>query len=82
LIEANYGVTTASTGEEAVRARKLVRRISFSWIFILPDMKGDEVCRRLLENPGTAAIPVVYISGYGGAAGEPERKFKCDWVLE
>jgi hypothetical protein len=28
-------------------------------------MKGDEVCRRLLENPGTAGIPVVYMSGYG-----------------
>src|SRR5207244_12393087 len=25
----------------------------------------DEVCRRLLVNPGTAAIPVVYMSGYG-----------------
>src|SRR4029077_14180118 len=33
--------------------------------FILPDMRGDEVCRRLLENPGTAPIPVVYMSGYG-----------------
>jgi hypothetical protein len=33
--------------------------------FILPDMKGDEVCRRLFENPGTAGIPVVYMSGYG-----------------
>ena len=65
LIDANYDVTTASTGEEAVRAAQTGMPDLILLDFILPDMKGDEVCRRLLENPGTAAIPVVYISGYG-----------------
>ena len=65
LIDANYDVTTASTGEEAVHAAQTGMPDLILLDFILPDMKGDEVCRRLLENPGTAAIPVVYISGYG-----------------
>src|SRR5437588_7575588 len=65
LIEANYDVTTGSTGEEAVRAAQSGVPDLILLDFILPDMKGDEVCRRLLENPGTAAIPVVYMSGYG-----------------
>src|SRR5437016_8959926 len=65
LIEANYEVTSASTGEEAVGAAQSDLPDLILLDFILPDMKGDEVCRRLLENPGTAAIPVVYMSGYG-----------------
>ena len=65
LIEANYDVTTASTGEEAVREAQSSLPDLLLLDFILPDMRGDEVCRRLLENPGTAAMPVVYMSGYG-----------------
>jgi DNA-binding response OmpR family regulator len=65
LIGANYDVTTASTGEEAVRAAETGMPDLILLDFILPDVKGDEVCRRLLENPGTAAVPVVYMSGYG-----------------
>jgi len=65
LIEASYEVTSASTGEEAVREAQSSLPDLILLDFILPDMRGDEVCRRLLENPGTAAIPVVYMSGYG-----------------
>jgi CheY-like chemotaxis protein len=65
LIEANYEVATASSGEEAVRAAQSGAPELILLDFILPDMKGDEVCRRLLENPGTAGLPVVYMSGYG-----------------
>jgi DNA-binding response OmpR family regulator len=65
LVDAGYEVTTASTGEEAVREAQRGSPDLILLDFILPDMKGDEVCRRLLENPGTAGIPVVYMSGYG-----------------
>ena len=65
LLDAGYDVASASTGEEAVRAAQTDLPALVLLDFILPDMKGDEVCRRLLENPGTAAIPVVYMSGYG-----------------
>ena len=65
LLDAGYEVSSASTGEEAVRVAQTDQPDLVLLDFILPDMKGDEVCRRLLENPGTAAIPVVYMSGYG-----------------
>jgi DNA-binding response OmpR family regulator len=65
LIEAGYEVATASNGEEAVREAQSGSPDLILLDFILPDMKGDEVCRRLLENPETAGIPVVYMSGYG-----------------
>src|SRR4051812_14101798 len=29
---------------------------------MMPDMDGYEVCRRLKENPATAAIPVVFVT--------------------
>src|SRR5437588_3599648 len=48
LIEAKYDVTTGSTGEEAVRAAQSGVPDLIVLDFILPDMKGDEVCRRLL----------------------------------
>lgn len=65
LLDAGYDVTSASTGEEAVGEAQTVSPDLVLLDFILPDMKGDEVCRRLLGNPGTAGIPVVYMSGYG-----------------
>jgi len=65
LLDAGYDVISASSGEEAVRVAQTDLPALVLLDFILPDMKGDEVCRRLLENPGTAKIPVVYMSGYG-----------------
>jgi DNA-binding response OmpR family regulator len=65
LIDAGYEVISASTGEEAVREAQSEAPDLILLDFILPDMKGDEVCRRLLDYPGTATIPVVYMSGYG-----------------
>ncbi len=40
--------------------------------FVLPDMKGDEVCRQLVADPATAKIPVVYVSGFGSDL-QPDR---------
>ena len=65
LIEANYDVSSVSTGAEAVREAQSSLPDLILLDFILPDMRGDEVCRRLLKNPETARIPVVYMSGYG-----------------
>ncbi len=76
LIEAHYDVTTAPTGEEGLRAAKKTMPDLILLDFILPDIKGDEVCRRLLEDPETAAFPVLYMSGFTAhmqpdAAGSP-----------
>src|SRR5262249_54877655 len=64
--EANYDVTPRSTGEEGLREARGSLPDLILLVFSLRGMHGDEVCRRLLESPETAAIPVVYMSGYGG----------------
>lgn len=63
LIDAKFDVTAAATGEECLRLAEQNHPDLILLDFILPDMKGDEVCRRLLENPKTAGIRVVYMSG-------------------
>jgi DNA-binding response OmpR family regulator len=72
LREANYQVTTAPTGAEGLRAVKSARPDLILLDYVLPDMKGDAVSRKLLEDPATAKIPVVYVSGFGGDL-QPDR---------
>jgi len=72
LIDAGYEVGAASTGKESLRAAQTDLPDLILLDYLLPDMKGDEVCRRLLENPATARIPVVYMSGFGADL-QPDR---------
>lgn len=72
LRDANYQVTTAPTGAEGLRAVKSSRPELILLDYVLPDMKGDAVSRKLLEDPATAKIPVVYVSGFGGDL-QPDR---------
>jgi DNA-binding response OmpR family regulator len=65
LAEANYDVRTASTAQAGLDACKAERPDLVLLDYILPDMKGDEVSRRLLDDSTTAKVPVVYMSGYG-----------------
>ncbi|CAN5139527.1 hypothetical protein BH20VER2_BH20VER2_01630 [soil metagenome] len=57
-------ITTASSGEEGVRTVTEVLPDLVLLDFSLPDLNGDEVCRRLLANEKTAKIPVVMMSGH------------------
>jgi DNA-binding response OmpR family regulator len=72
LTEANYRVVTAPTAEESLRASTDNPPDLILLDYVLPDMKGDEVSRKLLENPATAGIPVVYMSGFGADL-QPDR---------
>lgn len=65
LGEANYQVFTAATAEEGLRVAAADRPHLILLDYVLPDMQGDEVLRRLLEDPATAALSVVYMSGFG-----------------
>jgi DNA-binding response OmpR family regulator len=65
LAEANCEVATASTAQEGLSAAANDRPDLILLDYVLPDMKGDEVCQRLAENPATASIPIVYMSGFG-----------------
>ena len=64
LLDANYDVITVATGIEGVNAAQTDLPNLILLDYVLPDIKGDEVCRRLLENPGTSQIQVVYMSGF------------------
>ncbi len=63
LTREGYKVRCASNGEAALM---LAGEDSPELILLdirLPDMDGFEVCRRLKEDPQTANIPVIFISG-------------------
>jgi DNA-binding response OmpR family regulator len=72
LVEANFDVTTAASGEEGLDAAKKDPPDLILLDYVLPGMKGDEVCRKLLENPVTQVVPVVYMSGFGADL-QPEQ---------
>jgi DNA-binding response OmpR family regulator len=65
LTQANYQVTTAATAAESLTVAKSDPPELILLDYVLPDMKGDEVSRRLREDPATASIRVVYMSGFG-----------------
>ena len=65
LLEANYRVFSAPNATEGLRAAKGNLPDLILLDYVLPDFKGDEVSRRLLKNPATADIPVVFMSGFG-----------------
>ncbi len=65
LAEANYRVVTAATAEEGLASAASVVPDLILLDYVLPDMKGDEVCQRLSEHPETAKVRIVYMSGFG-----------------
>ncbi len=65
LSEANYEVSTAATAAEGLAAATNDPPNLILLDYVLPDMKGDEVCQRLAENAATARVPIVYMSGFG-----------------
>ena len=65
LLEANYRAVVASNATEGLSAANADRPDLILLDYILPDLRGDEVSRRLLEDPATAEIPVVVMSGFG-----------------
>ena len=65
LSEAKYQVTTALSAQDGLRIAATEKPHLILLDYILPDMKGDEVLARLLQEPATSATPVVYMSGFG-----------------
>jgi CheY-like chemotaxis protein len=65
LIPAGFAVEFAASGAEALdKARQLLPALLLL-DFILPDLRGSEVCHELRADPRTAHIPVVLISARG-----------------
>jgi DNA-binding response OmpR family regulator len=65
LTEAKYQVAIAATAEEGLRECHTSLPDLILLDYVLPDMKGDEVCRKLIADPVTSKVPVVYMSGFG-----------------
>lgn len=65
LAEANYRVTTAATAEEGLVSAASVVPDLVLLDYVLPDMKGNEVSRHLAQDPTTAKVPIIYMSGFG-----------------
>lgn len=65
LAEANYEVAEAANAEQGLATALSDPPDLILLDYVLPDMKGDEVCRRLTDNAATASVPIVYMSGFG-----------------
>lgn len=65
LKPAGYNLELAASGAEALEKARGFRPSVLLLDFILPDMRGTEVCKKLAADPETATIPVVLISAKG-----------------
>ena len=65
LKPAGYELELAADGVEALAKAKALQPALILLDFILPDMRGTDVCRQLAADPETAHIPVVLISAKG-----------------
>ena len=57
-----YQVTSAGSGEEALRQVRLSPPDLVLLDLMLPTMSGLEVCRRLRQEPATATLPIVMLT--------------------
>lgn len=63
LKHSDFDVAVAECGVDGF---KLARTLTPDIVVLdvnLPDMNGLEICRRLKADPGTSAIPIVFLSG-------------------
>jgi len=63
LSEAGYEVIEASSGTEALSVARAVQPSLVLLDVNLPDISGFDVCERLKQDPATASIPVIQITG-------------------
>ncbi|PYK75604.1 MAG: hypothetical protein DME42_02095 [Verrucomicrobia bacterium] len=66
LAEANYEVVTAGTAQEGLQATRQQKPDLILLDYLLPDLRGDELSKRLSADVSTADVPVVFMSGFGG----------------
>lgn len=61
-----FRVIAADSGEQALSALGVERPSMIFLDIMIPKLDGYEVCRRIRQNPGTAKVPVVMLSGKDG----------------
>jgi twitching motility two-component system response regulator PilH len=62
LKDAGFNVSVAVNGEEAITMAKALRPSLIFMDIIMPLMDGYATCRKLMQDPDTKAIPVVFVS--------------------
>ncbi|MFA5787315.1 MAG: ATPase, T2SS/T4P/T4SS family, partial [Actinomycetota bacterium] len=72
MLEEDFEVMTALTGEEGIRRATLERPDIVLLDLRLPDVSGVEVARRLQQSAVTSVIPVIMITGAADATSEIE----------
>jgi two-component system response regulator MprA len=60
-----FEVVDASDGEEGIAAAQRTNPVFIILDWMLPDMDGLEVCRRLRSNPTTRDIPILLLTAKG-----------------
>lgn len=65
LAPTGHAIEFAATGAEAIERATQLQPSMVMLDFILPDMRGTEVCRTLLADERTRRIPVVLVSARG-----------------
>jgi DNA-binding response OmpR family regulator len=72
----NLQIVTAFTGSEGLRRAETALPDLLLLDYSLPDLRGDQVCERLLQNQATARIPVVMMSGHVSEMAATARKYR------
>jgi len=72
----NLQIVTAFTGSEGLRRTEVMLPDLVLLDYSLPDLRGDQVCERLLQNAATARVPVVMMSGHVGEMAATARKYR------
>ena len=69
-------IVTAFTGSEGVRRAEVMIPDLVLLDYSLPDLRGDQVCERLLQNETTSRIPVVMMSGHVPEMMDAAQKYR------
>src|SRR6184192_2628506 len=64
LADPTLQMTTALTGLHGVKEAARIIPDLILVDYVLPDIKGDEVCRRIGRNDSTALVPIIMMSGH------------------
>lgn len=72
----NLQIVTAFTGSEGLRRTQVMLPDLVLLDYSLPDLRGDQVCERLLENEATARVPVVMMSGHVAEMAATARRYR------
>lgn len=68
-------IRTALTGADGIKEIEQSNPDLVLLDYSLPDMNGDEVCQRLLQNEQTARVPVLMMSGHVAEMMETAQRF-------